>query len=1506
MIAHTQPRRIAARSVAERIAQELGAPLGGPVGYQVRFTDHSSAATRLKVMTDGVLLAQIQQDPQLRAYDAIIIDEAHERSLNIDFLLGYISNLLPKRPDLKVVITSATIDSELFAAHFGAPGRPAPVVHVTGRTYPVEVRYRPPGAAGVPEDQPAAIAHAARELLRAGDGDILVFCSGEREIRDAAEALAADLGAISLVGGSRAAAKQRHPPDAAGPGDGAGQRGSAGSGRQGGPPDAAGPGDGAGQRGSAESGRQGGAPDAAGPGDGIGQRGSAASGRQGGPPDAAGVAGGIGQRERGWAGSAPGGIEVLPLYSRLSAAEQHRVFERHGRRRIVLATNVAETSLTVPGIHYVIDPGTARISRYSKATKVQRLPIEPISQASANQRAGRCGRIARGVCIRLYSEADFAARDEFTEPEILRTSLAAVILQMIAVGVARSPGDVARFPFVQPPDARGVADGVKLLEELAAITSESGRTKLTEVGWALARIPLDPRLGRMVVEAAQLGVEREVAILVAALTIQDPRERPLDAQAQADQAHARFTDPASDFLGLLNLWEYLREQRAGGSSSAFRRLVRSEYLNYLRIREWQDLVKEVRRAARAALAASPAKGAKPAKPAKPAMAAQAAPAAKAAKAAGTGGAAVAAQAARVGTAGQTAKAAKPAMAAQAAPAAKAAKAAGTGGAAVAAQAARVGTAGQKAKAPPGEAAPCAPPDQPGGAAGWRRVWPADLIHRALLTGLLSQIGMLRTADARGQGPDRRKAGRAAPGAPKGRGEYQGARGVKFAIHPGSALKRKPPAWLMAAELVETSRLWARGCAAINPEWVEAAAPHLARRTYAEPRWSAKRGQGVITERVLVYGLPVVAGRVVALAPVDPALARELFIRHALVQGEWTTHHRFYQANRDLLERVEELAARSRSSSHAISEPDLFDFYDRRIPDSAVSTRHFDAWWKKAGRATPDLLTLTAEGLAEGALEARAGFPDQWRQGPLALPLTYEYAPGAAQDGVTCHIPVQYANQVRPAGFDWQVPGLRQDLVAALIKGLPKPHRAELLPARDTARQAVERLGEPADWLGPDGQIMPLTSALTKVFADLRGVGVPGEAWAPQAVPAHLRINFQIEDPSGRVMAAGPDLRAAVARATPEVSAAIQRVVAASERPRPPGPGAAAPPPRWQLARDGLTTWDFGDLPAEVAAEAPPDAARPPSAATSPGAVRAPSGPSLDAARAPSAAKAPGAVRAPADQASAANSAGAGLQVRGYPALVPRSGGVDLKLLTSAAEAAAATPVGVRELLLGELALPTGRLTSRLAPAVALPLAASRYPSVEALARDAQAMVVDAAVARAGLPRTQAAYQELRAALRDSLEDQAHQALVAASGLVALGRQIEADASRVRELAVLNSVVDIKDHLAALLGAGFLTRAGRARLADLRRYLKGDEYRLPRLGLARAREEQALWLLGDLRQTYEAALAAAGAPTPPALAEIPWMLEELRISLLAQPLGTAYPVSEKRVRRALGAARASRL
>src|SRR4051794_22938561 len=826
-IGHTQPRRIAARTVAERIADELDTQVGQAVGYAVRFTDEVGPTTLVKLMTDGILLAEIQRDRMLTRYDTIIVDEAHERSLNIDFLLGYLKELLPRRPDLKVIVTSATIDPERFSRHFDD----APIVEVSGRTYPVEVRYRPldeteddEESDGEPKDQIQGICEAVEELSREGDGDVLVFLSGEREIRDTAEALRGRIQTSRLLRGT----------------------------------------------------------------------------------------------------------EVLPLYARLSAAEQHRVFQQHSARRIVLATNVAETSLTVPGIRYVVDPGTARISRYSYRTKVQRLPIEPVSQASANQRKGRCGRVAEGICIRMYSEQDFEARPEFTDPEILRTNLASVILQMTALRL----GDVQAFPFVDPPDRRSVKDGVDLLHELGALdlsdraAQDDPRRRLTSLGRRLAQLPIDPRLGRMVLEADRLGCVREVMVVAAALSIQDPRERPVEHQQAADAAHARFADPTSDFLGWLHLWTYVHDQARELSSSAFRRLCKREFLNYLRIREWQDLVAQLRQVAR--------------------------------------------------TVDVTV-----------------------------------------------DASPCEDPVR---------------VHTALLAGLLSHIGVKDTV-----GNDKKAAEKKA-GDRRDRGEYLGARGAKFAIFPGSALHAKQPAWVMAAELVETSRLFARQCAKIEPEWVEPLAEHLVKRSYSEPHWEARRGAVVAVEKVTLYGVPIVAGRTVQYGRIDPELSRELFIRHALVEGDWRTHHRFFAANRALLDDVEDLENRARRRDILVDDETLFRFYDARIPAQVVSGAHFDSWWRKARHTDPELLTFTPELLlAESATRVEADdYPDTWHQGGLALRLRYTFEPGSPTDGVAAEIPLTVLNQVDAGDFEWQVPGFRLELVTELIRSLPKQLRPPLV------------------------------------------------------------------------------------------------------------------------------------------------------------------------------------------------------------------------------------------------------------------------------------------------------------------------------------------------------------------------------------------------------------------------------------------------------------------------------
>ncbi|MCD2186128.1 ATP-dependent RNA helicase HrpA [Actinomycetospora soli] len=927
-IGHTQPRRIAARTVSERVAEELGTTDSDVVGYQVRFTSRASEDTLVKLMTDGILLAEIQQDRLLRRYDTLIIDEAHERSLNIDFLLGYLAQLLPRRPDLKVIITSATIDPERFSAHFGD----APIIEVSGRTFPVEIRYEPlvdPDEPGAEErDQLDGILDAVTELRREGPGDVLVFLAGEREIRDTADALNA-------------------LPDS--------------------------------------------------------------------PTDP---------------------LDVLPLYARLSAAEQHRVFEpsRGGKRRIVLATNVAETSLTVPGIRYVIDPGYARISRYSQRTKVQRLPIEKISQASATQRAGRCGRVADGICIRLYAEDDFDARPEFTDPEIQRTNLASVILQMAGAKL----GPVEEFPFVDPPETRAVRDGVRLLTELGAIV-DGDATRLTDVGRSLARLPVDPRIARMILAADQLGCLHEVTVIAAGLSAQDPRERPTEKTAEADAAHARFADPRSDFLSWLHLWEHVRTQRRELTGNRFRKQCAAEYLNFLRIREWQDLAAQLR--------------------------------------------------------------------------------------------------------------------QLGDELGLTRNQPAeeitkdlaDRVHQALLTGLLSQLGLALEPPKPKQGQPR----------PKRRPitEFEGSRGARFALWPGSSLAKRPPTFVMAAELVETSRLWARTVAGIDPRWAEEAAGDLVTRSYSEPRWSKRRGSAVATERVTLFGVPLAMDRSVDLGRIDPELSRELFIRHALVEGDWTTRHEFVRRNAAELERVAEMERRARREL-LVDEETIHRFYDERVPASVVSVRHFDRWWQKESRRNPRLLDLDPAALLAHEAPDAGSFPDAWQAGGLTLPLSYAFEPGTDSDGVTVTVPLAVLGQVRAEDLAWQVPGLREEMLTSLIRTLPKPLRRSLVPAPDTARALLARLA--ADRRPAEGE--SLLRALTEAVRRLSGVDVPTDAWNVSGLPSHLRLTFRVVRDDGSEVASGGDLGALRRRYAQETKAAVAKVADG-------------------LERRGLTSFaEIGDLP----------------------------------------------------------------------------------------------------------------------------------------------------------------------------------------------------------------------------------------------------------------------------------------------------------------------------------------
>lgn len=1185
-IGHTQPRRLAARTVAQRIADELQTPLGDVVGYSVRFTDQVSDRTLIKLMTDGILLAEIQRDRRLLRYDTLILDEAHERSLNIDFLLGYLRQLLPRRPDLKVIVTSATIEPQRFADHFDG----APIIEVSGRTYPVEIRYRPlevPVAAGTRQDssdpddpdheivrteirdEVDAIVDAIRELENEPPGDVLVFLSGEREIRDTAEALA-------------------------------------------------------------------------------------------GLPD---------RLQR---------TEVLPLYARLPTAEQQKVFAPHTGRRIVLATNVAETSLTVPGIRYVVDPGNARISRYSRRLKVQRLPIEPISQASAAQRAGRSGRLAPGVCIRLYSEEDFEARPRYTDPEILRTNLAAVILQMAALQL----GDIENFPFLDPPDRRSVRDGVQLLQELGAFDQQGA---ITDLGRRLARLPVDPRLGRMILQSQAEGCVREVLVLAAALTIPDPRERPSDREEAARQKHARFADESSDFLSYLNLWRYLREQRKTLSGNAFRRLCRNEFLHYLRIREWQDLVGQLRSIAR-----------------------------------------------------------------------------------------DLGVTESDDDADPAS------------------------IHAALLAGLLSHVGM------------RREDGR----------EYQGARNSRFVLAPGSVLSKRPPRWVVVAELVETSRLYGRTAARIQPEIVERVAGDLVQRTYSEPHWDAARGEVLAYERVTLYGLPLVARRRVGYARVDPVVSRELFIRHALVEGDWQTRHHFFRDNARLRAQLEELEERARRRDLLVGDDEVYALYDARIPAEVVSARHFDAWWKKQRHRTPDLLTFTRDDLLRTTDTADADRPDRWEAGDVALPLTYRFEPGAADDGVTVHVPIDVLARLGGDEFAWQVPALREELVTALIRSLPKDLRRNFVPAPDTARAVLSNL---------DPAREPLLAALQRELHRRTGVLVPIDAFDLEKVPAHLRVTFAIEA-DGAEVARGKDLAALQQRLATPARQAVAEAVAG------------------ELERKGLRSWPDGleVLPRVVERTV------------------------------------------------------GGRAVRGFPAFVAAGDAVDLRVFATSAEQDEAMRPGMRRLVRTSVPSPVKAVERHLNPRSRLTLGVNPDGSLAALLEDCADAAVDALI-----PAAVWTYDEF-AALRDRVA----QSLVATTvDIVGRVEKVLATAQEVELLLPANpprsqaeAIADVRAQLDRLLPRGFVTATGRDHLADLTRYLTAIGRRLDRLPHAVEADRQRMQRIHNVQDAYDELLHALPPARRQAVAvrDIARQIEELRVSLWAQQLGTPRPVSEQRIYRAIDA------
>ena len=1215
LIGHTQPRRIAARTIAERIAEELGSELGSTVGYAVRFTDRVGAETRVKVMTDGILLAEIQRDRMLRRYDTIIVDEAHERSLNIDFLLGYLRQLLPKRPDLKVIITSATIDTSRFSEHFGD----APVIEVSGRTYPVEVRYRPYGTGEMDDDnetladdvggvdheevgpgthraqtrrtsrddrdQTQAICDAVAELAVEAPGDVLVFLSGEREIRDTAQAL-----------GDQQLAH----------------------------------------------------------------------------------------------------TEVLPLYARLSAAEQHRIFRPHTGRRIVLATNVAETSLTVPGVRYVVDAGTARISRYSTRLKVQRLPIERVSQASANQRAGRCGRVAPGVCIRLYDEADFVARPEFTEPEVLRTSLASVILQMVALGL----GDVAAFPFLDPPDSRAIRDGVLLLEELGALPPDqpSDRRRLTTLGKRLARLPIDPRLARMVLEAERLGCVREVMVIAAVLSIQDPRERPTDARQAADEAHRRFATDSSDFMAFVRLWDHLGERQRALSSNQFRKLCRSEFLHYLRVREWRDLFGQLRQAA-------------------------------------------AAVGIRSGSAGGPDTGSHP-----------------------------------------------------------------DRVHQAMLAGLLSHIGMRDQVKR----------------------DYRGARGARFMVGRESSAAKAQPRWVMAAELVETNRLWARTVAPIQPEWAEQLAGPLATRSYGEPMWDARRGAAVAIERVSLYGLPIVSGRKVGYDRVDVEVAREMFLRHALVHGEvqggWADHHGFVAANRAVIAEAKAAAQRSRRGD-LVDDATVFAFYDRRVGADVVSTRHFDRWWKTAGarrapEGRPELLTMTVDDLLgdeDGAHDPH-DFPAVWRQGDLELDVTYRFEPGEPGDGVNVHIPLAVLNRVRDDGFDWQVSGNREQLIGAYVHSLPKQLRRALSPLGETIRAAQRRL---------DPGSGRLTDGLAAALTEMAGTAVRPSDFDPDAVPGHLQVTFVVEDDHRTPLATGTDL------------GALRRLLAAPVRQA----VAQATP---GVERSGITGWDFGELPRSVESERD------------------------------------------------------GNRVIAYPALLDDGDSVAIRVFTTEALQTKAMRTGVRRLMLLAAPVNVGRLVRSLSNQDRLALATTSFAPDE-LAGDCVTAVADALVGEGAAVWDGVAFDELVVAARARLAPEAGAALRAAARVVSRAERVRSELDRLVVPALRSSVDDMRAQLARLVRPGFVAASGVRRLADLERYVTAIGRRAERLTEDPGRDRRRMAEVIELEQRYVAALDRL--PRGSAMSEVidlGWQLEELRVSVFAQSLGTAVPVSPQRIVKRLDA------
>ena len=1236
LIGHTQPRRIAARTVANRIAEELGTSLGDEVGYKVRFNDQVSDKSYIKLMTDGILLAEMQNDRLLRQYDTIIIDEAHERSLNIDFILGYLKQVLIKRPDLKVIITSATIDPQKFAKHFcNSQGKPAPVIEVSGRTFPVELRYRPlnnelssaddtesaRSDKEVPEtnDIIGGILNAVEELseINHGQGDILIFLNGEREIRDTAAAL------------SKFFAHDRRT-----------------------------------------------------------------------------------------------NTQILPLYSRLTVAEQNRIFKPHTGRNIVLATNVAETSLTVPGIKYVIDPGTARISRYSYRTKVQRLPIEAISQASANQRSGRCGRVSEGICIRLYSEDDFNNRDEFTDPEILRTNLATVILQMLALDL----GNIHNFPFVQAPDNRNITDGMRLLEEVAAVELNAKRdtenVTLTKAGRLLAKFPIDPRLAKMVLSAIEFGCLEQALVIVAALSIQDPRERPHEKQQAADEKHNRFKNKQSDFIGLLNLWLYVGEQQKQLSQNHFRKLCQKEFLSYVRLREWQDLFSQLKQTVRE-------------------------------------------QKISWSSLEYRFDVNAPVQ--------------------------------NDNKSERDKASSDQETDNE-----------LSSLHQAILSGLLSHIGQ--------QDENR---------------EFKGARGSKFFVFPGSALARKSPKWLMSAELVETSRLFARMNAKIDPLWLEPLAPHLVKRSYSEPHWQKKQGAVMAFEQVTLYGLTIVSKRPIQFKQIEPDTCKAIFIREALVNGDCFIKENFLKQNQKLVESIEALEQKARRKDFLIDEQQLVDFYNEKLPDTVTCQVSFLAWWKKEKQKNEHYLDFTKAFLLNESSStlSKKDYPDSWQQNGFTLPLKYHFSPGDSDDGISLVIPLGLLNQIQDDGFDWLIPALRFDLVVALIKALPKSLRRNFVPAPNFAEAclAVMQRNEKAS-NQKQCEVPDIKSALSKQLLRMTGVRLTEDVWDDIELPIHLTMNFQVVNEKGKLVEQGRNLNELKAKLQGNVKASIKKVAEKG------------------IEKSDLITWDFGKLPKSYEKKV------------------------------------------------------ANITIKAFPALVDHKKNVAIELFDQAEQAQQAMKLGLTRLILLNIPSPLKYLEKNLPNKAKLGLYFNPFGSISQLLEDC---ILGACLHLVSVYQqahnkdsisTSAEFQACSDYVRAEIADCVLASAIKVEKVLTLRHEIAKKLKGNVSLNVIQAHADIKQHHESLIHKGFVSESGINKLDDITRYLQGILRRLEKLFIDANQDRLKLI---DVNKANDALTALIGKqrkdlPLPDEVSACRWLIEELRISLFAQNLGTSQPISLKRI------------